>query len=205
MKKILLFLGFMVLGGHGFADELATALELEGDAERGKQVYRLCANCHYATGWGHEDGSFPAIAGQHRRVLIKQLADIRARNRDNPTMYPFSDPSVIGGAQAVADVAAYINSMPVNPQPGQGTGEALPLGRSLYEKHCVMCHGGDAEGFDVAYFPQLKNQHYNYLRRQLRWIRDGRRRNANPDMANRIADLTDAQMDAVSDYISRLR
>ena len=36
--------------------------------------------------------------------MIKQLADIRAGNRDNPTMYPFALPESIGDAQALADV-----------------------------------------------------------------------------------------------------
>ena len=36
------------------------------------------------------DGTFPQLAGQHTTVLIKQMADIRAGERDNPTMYPFA-------------------------------------------------------------------------------------------------------------------
>ena len=57
---------------------------------------------------GAEDGVFPQIAGQHRSVIIKQLADIRAGNRDNPMMYPIAKEAVLGGPQAISDVAAYI-------------------------------------------------------------------------------------------------
>jgi cytochrome c553 len=187
------------------ADELHQALSLEGDVSRGEKIYQLCSTCHYATGWGHPDGSFPAIAGQYRRVLIKQLADIRARERDNPTMYPFADPAVIGGVQAVADVAEYIARLPPNPAPGVGSGDAVKRGEVLYHEHCLMCHGNDGQGDADAYYPRLTNQHFEYLRRQLRWIRDNRRRNANVEMVRRVRGMSDADLDALSDYLSRLR
>ena len=94
-----------IVGGD---NELAKALKLKPDSENGMDVYEVCAACHLDTGWGREDGTFPQLAGQHRRVLIKQLADIRAKNRDNLTMYPFTLERAIGGPQSVSDVTAYI-------------------------------------------------------------------------------------------------
>ncbi|OOY43584.1 hypothetical protein BOV91_03640 [Solemya velum gill symbiont] len=93
-------------------EEMILATELDADIERGKELFALCATCHYENALGKADGSFPSIAGQHKSVVIKQMADFRAGNRDNPTMFPFSDAATIGGAQALADVAAYIASMP---------------------------------------------------------------------------------------------
>lgn len=40
--------------------------------------------------------------------------------------------------------------------------------------------------------------------RESRDIRDGRRRNANPDMVDSIGDYTDEDIDAVADFMSRL-
>lgn len=184
--------------------ELGQALTLVPDRAQGARVYELCANCHKQDAWGHADGSFPAIAGQHRRVIIKQLADIRSRDRDAPTMYPFADPALIGGPQAIADVAEYIASLPPNPAPGTGSGEHVERGRELYERHCVGCHGHDGAGNDDAFFPRLAGQHYNYLATQLIWIRDGRRRNANWAMSVQLRGFDDRDIDAVADYISRL-
>ena len=48
-------------------------------------------------------------------------------------------------------------------------------------------------------------QHYNYMLRQFEWIRDGKRRNANPDMVKQIADFTDEDMQAVINYVSRIK
>jgi cytochrome c553 len=185
-------------------DELDKALLLEPDVDNGKKVYALCATCHLDNGWGKPDGSFPVIAGQHREVLTKQLADIRARNRENPTMYPFSDPDTIGGAQAIADVTAYIATLAPDPNPGQGPGDRLPAGKALYEKQCAECHGKGGQGKASAFFPRLTGQHFAYLVRQLRWLRDGFRKNGNPVMVERLKSHSDEDIEAVADYISRL-
>ena len=192
--------------GGGERDE---ALRLTPDAERGLQVYQVCAACHLTEGWGTCDGTFPQLAGQHREVLIKQLADIRARNRDNPTMYPFALPEAIGDAQAVADVTEYIRRLKMNPDNCVGDGEPgdeeFVSGERLYREHCVRCHGERGEGDAARYYPRIGGQHYRYMLRQLRWIRDGKRRNANPEMVKQIQGLSEADMRAVINYASRLR
>ena len=40
--------------------------------------------------------------------------------------------------------------------------------------------------------------------RQFEWIRDGKRRNANPDMMKQIASFSNEDMQAVINYVSRL-
>ena len=87
------------------AREYEEVMALTPNLANGAKVYLTCAVCHRPEGWGSPDGDYPQIAGQLRTVIVKQLADIRARNRDNPLMYPFSVPRVLGGAQAIADVA----------------------------------------------------------------------------------------------------
>ena len=185
--------------------ELEEVLQLEPDAGNGRKVYALCATCHYDNGWGKEDGSFPVIAGQYRKVLIKQLADIRARKRENPTMFPFSDPETIGGPQALADVAAYIAALPPNPNVGVGDGTQLARGEKLYREQCVNCHGEQGEGDESMFYPRVQGQHYAYLVRQLKWLRDGFRKNGNPAMIERLSSYSDEDINAVADHISRLK
>ncbi|MBT6094019.1 MAG: c-type cytochrome [Rhodospirillaceae bacterium] len=186
--------------GGGEQDE---ALKLKPDLENGLEVYEVCAACHLPEGWGKPDGTFPMLAGQHKNVIIKQLADIRALNRDNPTMYPFALPRSIGGAQSIADVSAYIAKLPMNPEPGYGDGKDLALGEKLYKENCVRCHGDNGQGIPEKYFPRIQAQHYKYLVRQFEWIRDGKRRNANPDMVKQISGFSDKDMRAVMDFVSR--
>jgi cytochrome c553 len=198
---------FGLTGGLHAAEkesEAKEAMKLTPNIENGKKTYELCAACHADNGWGKTDGSFPVIAGQHRSVIIKQLADIRARNRDNPTMFPFSGDDVIGGPQGMEDVAEYISQLPKNSVVGQGDGRETEKGKNLFSEKCAVCHGDKGQGNALNFFPRLQGQHYSYTLRQLQWIRDGRRKNANPAMLMIIKDMADEDFAAIADYISRL-
>jgi cytochrome c553 len=194
--------GYVWHSGGGEEDE---ALHLKPDFNNGREVYEVCSACHQPEGWGLTDGTFPQLAGQHTKVIIKQLADIRALNRDNPTMYPFALPSQIGGPQAIADVAAYIQRLRMNPEPGTGDGKDLVLGKKLYADNCQRCHGADGEGDNDKFYPRIQAQHYSYLLRQYEWIKAGKRRNANPEMVKQIQGFSDRDTKAVLDYVSRLK
>jgi cytochrome c553 len=181
------------------------ALTLKPDKDNGRDVYEVCSACHQPEGWGLVDGTFPQLAGQHRTVIIKQLADIRDGHRDNPTMYPFALPSEIGGTQAIADVAEYIATLRMNPENGVGKGDDLALGAKLYADNCVRCHGPEGAGNGEKFYPRIQGQHYEYLVRQYRWIKEGKRRNSNPEMVEQIKNFTDKDTLAVLDYVSRLK
>ena len=186
------------------AREIERALTLEPDVAKGLQLYRTCAECHMPEGWGLTSGLVPQIAGQHRKVVIKQLADIRAGNRDNPLMVPYSSVESIGGAQAIADVAGYIDTLEMSVETGKGSGKDLELGARLYRDNCARCHGATGEGDDAAFVPRIHAQHYEYLVRQFESIREGKRRNANPEMVAQIRDFDARETHAVLDYVSRL-
>ncbi len=210
-RKGMLVVFGSLFAGSGWAwneagGEKEAALELTPDLENGMEVYEVCSACHLPEGWGLEDGTFPQLAGQHRSVMIKQLADIRALNRDNPTMYPFALPEAIGDEQALADVTEYIRKLPMNPGWGKGPwGPDTPEfanGEKIYEENCVKCHGPDGRGDAEKYYPRINGQHYKYMMRQFEWIRDGKRRNANPDMVKQIKSFSDQQMKEVINYVS---
>ncbi|PDT90776.1 cytochrome C [Bradyrhizobium sp. Y36] len=181
------------------------ALNLKPNKDNGRDVYEVCSACHQPEGWGLVDGTFPQLAGQHRSVIIKQLADIRDGHRDNPTMYPFALPSEIGGTQAIADVSEYIAILRMNPENGVGKGDDLVLGAKLYADNCVRCHGPDGAGNAEKFYPRIQGQHYEYLVRQYRWIKEGKRRNSNPEMVEQIKNFSDKDTLAVLDYVSRLK
>ncbi len=195
--------------------EIEKAIKLTPNLKNGKQIYlQTCSHCHARDGHGlideidrrFIDGYFPIIAGQHKNVLIKQLADIRAGNRDNPQMYPFTMDKYIGGAQGIADVAAYLSSLNIKEGANNiGPGRDLDLGAKIYHEKCSKCHGKYAQGNNKEFQPRLQGQHYNYMLRQFRWIRDGRRRNANKKMAKQIHNFSYREMIAVIDYVSRMK
>jgi len=186
--------------------EKSEALKLKGDKKRGEEAYEVCGACHLPSGAGRPDGTFPQLAGQHTTVLIKQMADIRAGLRDNPTMYPFA--KELHDAQELANVSAYIEKLciPIDHGKYEGADAAkqVAAGKDLYEKQCKECHGANGEGNKEKFYPVIAGQHYKYLLRQMTEIRDGHRRNANPEMVKVIKPYTNDQLVAISAYQSSL-
>jgi cytochrome c553 len=197
--------GLVAQDPHQAAREVEQALALTPDLDNGRRVYQTCAVCHRPEGWGTRDGTYPQVAGQLPEVIIKQLADFRARNRDNPIMYPFAVPGTLGGVQEIADVAAYISQLPMNPANSVGPGTNLDHGERLYRDNCVDCHGEQGEGVAKEFGPLIQGQDYVYLVRQFDWIRTGKRRNANSKMVKQIRRFNSRDVSAVMDYVSRLR
>lgn len=183
--------------------EKTEALRTQGDAARGEAAFVICQGCHRVGALGRVDGSYPRLAGQHATVLIKQLADVRSGRRSNPKMLPFADHQSLA-VQDIADIAAYLQGLPVPADQGKGDGKALALGERLYVADCVSCHGPRGEGDPNRFYPRIAGQHFRYLLRENLLIRDGKRKNANPDMVKAISNYGDAELDAVADYMSRL-
>jgi len=183
--------------------EKVEALRLTGDPVAGEESYEVCGACHLPSGSGRPDGTFPQLAGQHTTVLIKQMADIREGRRDNPIMYPFAKTLI--DPQELANTAAYIQTLPIPPNNGRGPGTDLERGKTVYERECTSCHGPFGEGDAEKFYPVLAGQHYKYLLRQVEDIQQKRRRNANPDMVKVVVELSDEELQAVVDYMSRLR
>ena len=178
--------------------------ELAPDLENGRRVYALCATCHLPEGWGLTNGSYPQIAGQIPEVLIKQLADIRARVRHVPVMLPFATFDDLT-PQQIADVAAYISRLPMAPRNGVGPGADLQHGKRLFEENCGGCHGNQGQGDAENHVPVLHGQHYAYLLRQFDWIQAGVRCRGEGGMAQQAGRFSPRDVAAVTDFISRLR
>ena len=183
--------------------EKDAALAHRPDIEKGKIAYEVCQGCHQQDGAGRADAIYPSLAGQHASVLIKQMIDVRAGRRDNPKMHPFVGEWVVS-VEDVADIAAYLNQLPISRDNGKGSGNHLEAGRKLYDRDCASCHGKNGEGDAAEFYPLVAHQHYAYLYKEAAMIRDGERRNANPKMVMVIRDYSNEDLKAVSDYMSRL-
>lgn len=214
MKQSPFYLTLIVLGIFSFSSsmadapldtELKQAMKLKGNIEKGKEVFKLCIACHSKNGWGLKDGTFPQLSGQHRSIIIKQIADIRAGNRDNPFMEPIAKEAVMGDPQAISDVASYIATLPMNPDPGHGKGGNDARAEKLFYRKCAECHGADGSGDAERFFPRIQGQHYEYLLRQIKWMIEGKRRNANPSMVKRIKKMKMKDLELLVDYVSRLK
>lgn len=180
-----------------------------GDAEAGKAKSATCAACHGADG-NSMAPTFPKIAGQGERYLIKQIKDIRDGNRPAPAMAPF----VTGlSDEDVADLAAYFTAQ--TPTSGGAKEELVKLGESIYRggiasknvPACIACHGATGEGVDLAGFPRLAGQHDAYTATQLHAFSNNLRTNdGDSKMMRDIAyRLHEKEIEAVASYIQGLR
>ncbi len=190
-----------------WAEPISITLEFEPDLDNGRQVYAICATCHLPEGWGNADGTYPQLAGQHRNVLIRQLLNIRDGKRDNPLMYPFVQERTIGGYQSLADVVAYIATLPMTPEHDLGPwaegSEEYTTGQRIYASHCAACHGPEGLGNNSHYYPRLQGQHYSYMVRQIDLVKRILRR-VDPAMEAVVKTLDDTQLRYVLNYVSRL-
>jgi cytochrome c553 len=182
--------------------ELRAALALEADSERGRSAYEACAACHGPGAEGRPDGTFPRLAGQHARVIMKQLVDMRAHRRENPIMHPYAERLM--DPQEITDVSGFVSTLPPPSKIGTGPGTDLETGERLFRRDCQSCHGARAEGDASRFIPSLAGQHYGYLLRQIREIGAGRRDNAHPEMKTLVARYRDAELKALVDHASRV-
>src|SRR5579863_3375979 len=140
MIGILLLAG-QALAGSDTEDEYRAVLRARVDASHGEILFATCSRCHGADGNGATDGSVPALAGQHVRVLARQLVDYRHDQRWDVRMEHFADFPYLIFAQDVADVAAYVSGLPRGRSPVTGSGEYLEAGGRIYALRCASCHG----------------------------------------------------------------
>jgi cytochrome c553 len=118
-------------------------------------------------------------------------------------MEPFLDDHALT-APVIADIAAHLQRLPIPADNRKGPGTGAMAGKQLYDKDCATCHGGQGEGSAEKLYPMVAAQHYRYLLREMQFIHDGDRRNANADMEKAIKAYTSHDLEAVADFMSRL-
>ncbi len=184
------------------------------DAGAGKELTTMCAACHGADG-NSAAATFPKLAGQGEKYLIKQMKDIRDGARNVPTMAGQLDGK---SDEDLANIAAFYASQAKSG--GQVDPELLELGQSIYRggisdrkvPACQACHSPHGKGNAPAGFPSLAGQHADYTEAQLRAYREGYqqesgRTNDGETMIMRTVafPLSDLEIKAVSSYIAGLK
>jgi cytochrome c553 len=193
----------LALAASTARSEYNAAVRSKPDLDRGEKLFENCATCHGATGGGTPDGSIPRIAGQHFRVMVKQLVDYRHGKRWDPRMERYADRHLLPDAQSLADVAAFVSKQERMTPRGVGLGTYAQHGVHVYAAQCSFCHGKGGEGDETELVPRVAGQHYEYLLRQIYDAVDGRRPNFSRAHVRLLGKLERDDIVGVADALSR--
>jgi cytochrome c553 len=192
-------------GTPAVGQELSRVLASTPDTGRGAVLFAQCAQCHGPDGGGSAAGTVPRIAGQHYRVLARQLVDFRHGRRWDIRMEGMANShEVIPRPQDIADVAAYVSELRRDGVRGIGDGEYVEKGARIYEAKCASCHGANGAGDGARDVPRLAGQHAAYLARQLYDAVDGRRPALARSHGGLFKPLALDEVLGLTDYLSRV-
>jgi len=179
-----------------------------GDPIAGKSKAELCYGCH------GEDGNstnplFPKLAGQYGIYIAKQVRNYQASIRTHQIM---GEMAASVSDEDLADISAYFASQPMMKG---ATPSSNQVGKKMFENddlsrmmvRCNSCHGatGKGQNADNPMFPVIGGQHKDYLLRQLLSFRKGDRNNSPGGVMNiTVRKLSDAELEALADYVSGL-
>lgn len=190
-------------------DENAESIQMRsgpGNPVPGRDKSQLCQGCHGEFGNSTEP-LIPRLAGQYGKYIAKELRNYQSGVRTHQIM------NAMAGTisdEDLADISAYFASRPKMKGSGASSNE---LGKNLFTKGdinrkmiaCINCHGVNGKGLTpkTSMFPVLGGQQKEYLRKQLKNFRDSDRTNSPNGIMNKITSLlTDAEIEAIADYLS---
>ncbi len=178
-----------------------------GSITAGKAKAGVCVACHGATG-NSANPLWPNLAGQGADYIAKQLLDYKSGARKDPLMAGMAAPL---SNEDAANLGAYFEALAAK------TGvvaskELARAGGRLYRggnaktgvTACMSCHGPAGKGIPPVY-PRVSGQHAAYTIKQLKAFKDGSRSNDSKVMQVIAFRMSEAEIKAVSEYITGLR
>ncbi|WP_242477773.1 c-type cytochrome [Rubrivivax gelatinosus] len=170
-----------------------------------QRAVHVCASCHGDFGRSTHK-AYPALAGQTRDYMIRQMKDFRdqARAETDIQAYMWGISALLTDEQ-IEGLADYYAAQ--TPLPGKSRNAKLEAeGKLIFEqgigdhtvRACTSCHGGNAQGEGAA--PRLAGLHADYVFRQLQAFKTPLRRHGNVMKSEALA-LSDAQMKALAAYV----
>ena len=208
IKRSLLLSSLLLVSGGLMAQEQAP------DLAKAKQTAEsVCVACHSADGNSLLPEN-PKLAGQHEDYLYKQMREFKGWNGAAPVRENAIMGAMVAGLEDedMKGLAKYFASFELQPETSKNL-ETMELGQKIWRggiaskgvPACASCHGPAGAGLPAQY-PRLSGQFADYSAAQLKAFRDGGRANDPNRMMRMIAlKMTDAEMNAVSDYAAGLR
>jgi cytochrome c553 len=160
-----------------------------------------CLACHGEHGTSSTP-DVPSLGGQPAFYVMVQLLMFRERMRPIQPMSEMLKGASDDALRAMADTIAKLPP----PQPATDAADPARVARAqdLVAQHrCNFCHNPDFSGADGV--PRLAGQREDYLLKSLRGYKVNTRRAYDPQMADVIEPLTDADFIDLAHYLARVK
>lgn len=166
------------------------------DVETGRKKAETCVACHGPSG-NSTQPQFPVLAGQTARYVYLQLKDFKEGRRSEPQMEPFiKDLS----RQDMFDIAAYFAAQKPRPAAFNADPARAARGKAKADETlCTMCHLGGFLGQNEI--PRVAGQHYEYVVKQMKDFKTGKRTNDAGNMASVSKTLSDDDISNLAHYL----
>ena len=158
---------------------------------------QVCGACHGDDG-NSKTPLVPSLAGQPVFFLTTQVVLMRENVRPVAAMQ-----GLLAGLDdaALIELAEHFSKMPPKASDERTDTARIARGKDLSDAmRCTSCHGADLKGQDQM--PRLSGQRADYMVAAMKAFRDSTRPGADPLMANVVAGVPDADIEALAFYVS---
>ncbi|MYF10985.1 MAG: cytochrome c4 [Gammaproteobacteria bacterium] len=191
---------------------LAATVHGAGDPAAGQALSLACSACHGMDGATGLDPTYPDLAGQNERYMLRQMQLIQSNERPILLM---TGQLTGKSEQDLENLAAYYASLPGKIKQAGGDDEAIAQAQAIYRggilerrvPACMACHSPSGGGNAPAGFPRLRGQPAAYTEIQLKAFREGERRTDEDYggmMRDAVRGLTDKEISLLADYLQGL-
>jgi cytochrome c553 len=195
----------VAIGASKTQQDFQKVIASKPDLAHGAALFEQCKACHGPDGGGTPEGAVPRIAGQHYRVLARQIVDFRHGTRWNFRMEGVATShNVLPELQDITDVATYVSQLVSDGTRGVGDGQYVERGKAVYQGQCADCHGDQGEGNGSRGIPRIAGQHAGYLMRQIYDAVDGRRPPLTQSHKKILEPLVFEEVLGLADYVARM-
>lgn len=164
---------------------------------QGRKAAAVCAYCH-GEGGNSVKPDVPNLAAQNAAYLVEQIQKFSDGRRRNEFMEGLM--KALKTDEKVG-VALFYAQQKVNSS--QATSSPLiAKGKSYYERLCFRCHGADGHGNEKI--ARIAGQQAPYLTLTLKRYRDGTGERLDPLMSSNTKLMSDADIEAVTAYVTTM-